>query len=76
MIGCGGGVKGSVGCVGKCVEVWEKCWGGVGCMRKCIRVWGKVWGSVLGSGEVLESVLGCESGEKRCGEVWGRYGKL
>ena len=22
-----GSVRGGVGCVGKCVEVWEKCWG-------------------------------------------------
>ena len=46
-----------MGYVGKCVEVWEKCWG------RC-RVWGKLWESVLG--EVWESVLGCG----RCVGVW------
>ena len=49
MLRCGKSVRGSVGCV-----------------RKCVRVWVKLW----------ESVLGCGSGEKRCGEAWGRHGKL
>ena len=32
------------------------------------------YGKVLG--EVLENVLGCMGGERRCGKVWGRHGKL
>ena len=32
-----------------------------GGVGKCVRMWG--------------SVLGCGSGEKSCGEVWGRHGK-
>ena len=43
--------------------------GGVGCVRKCVRVWGKLWENVLG--EVWKSVLGCGSGEKRCGGGMG-----
>ena len=34
-----GSVRGGVGCVGKCVEVWEKCWGR--CVGKCVEVWEK-----------------------------------
>ena len=29
-----GSVRGGVGCVGKCVEVWEKCWGRCGVCRE------------------------------------------
>ena len=39
----------------------EVCLGVGKVVGKCVRMWG--------------SVLGCGSGEKRCGEVWGRHGK-